>query len=256
MRKRTKKPSRLGSVSKRLEQLRSGKLQYADVVQEVRPILYERAVAFCERWKRKQTLLLPDDLVTWMELALERAVDEYDPEASNGNSLLTYVDVQVGRAAERQLREAAGWPEPDRSPVAEQVYTEDLRWTGKNKGSGGHEMQTGEYGVLAKAFQEQQQERGGIPNPEEWVLLCEALDELELMERERLAVLLPRLKGMGPKLVELIVEGHSLRSAALAIYQDKGLRLDFRLDSQQHADRVANVVSAKAREMARELFNT
>jgi len=226
------KVSTLDRFAELLLQLRAGEVTTTEVGTAMRSTLAARARYFHARSERdptrQQTLLEPDDLVTYMELALFRAVDKWDP--AHGVGIVPYVDYQVGRAAEKALLAAAKWPDPRRKPKAKQMYVEDVFMLEGEKGRGDKlEFLLNVYGVMEGVTAED-------------VLLVK-----ERRETRARAVLGALKEGFPRRVVTLVLQGYSINAAADAVYGDPSLRIEYGLDSQEHAREAARLVTKRVR---------
>lgn len=227
--------SSLVAVEASLHSLRNGELSLDGALAAAYPILFARAQWFCEQsWLGKaQTLLGPDDLVTEMSLELGRAVDRWDSRRCP--SLGHYCDVQVGRWAQRMLREAAGWPDSRRPDKPQVVYVDDLVQDNYLRESGAGSR-------LDALLQESVSTR--VETVEDALAHRQA-------QGPRLALLKEKLGNtMAGLLMEKVLEGLSIPDAARAIYANPKLRLRFRLDSETHAEKVGYNLAADVRMVA------
>jgi len=203
------RPSTLGSHHDLLLRLRAGDVSFEHAARDLRHALEVRARRFSRTWSwsgQTSAQVDVDDLVQEMLLELWRAVDRWDPKRRDRTgklvTIVRYVDGQIGRAATKRLRHAAGYPDPRRkTQPARRVHVEDI------VDVGGAEL----------AVQE---------------------DVAALRERAREVV--ARLDGIDRCVVELVVLGHTLAEAADQIYRDPDLRIAHRMDSEQDARRMVD----------------
>ncbi len=223
----------------------------------VRPVLAGRARFFHGRWQ--QTLHTQEDLLRMMELALWRAVDKWDPKLTP--NIVRYVDVQVARAAEKALRQAAGYPDERRSAPAVQVYIEDcMVGLGAQRSFFAHSRlneskgrKTARPGVLQERAGQRQ---NGSMFMEK--LLSDAVpdgfnqEQLVIRNQEgsrRLQALLKRYtEGFHRRLLLMVlVEGYTVDGAADAMFSSPRLRRVYQLQSREQARKVAHAVVVRVR---------
>lgn len=100
---------------------REGLATFDDVYREISPEVEDLARWFLSRWRCR--LNDAADLRQEIAIAVWRALDEWD--STRGVAIDAFVYVQAGRAAERRLAKAAGWPRKGRKPPATAVKWRD-----------------------------------------------------------------------------------------------------------------------------------
>lgn len=117
------------ATKKELLALRAGTLSFDDFARSARENVLGRARYFMRRW-RGQVLHDEEDLAQDALLAIWRAVDSWDPERRSRKGELVqitrYVDYHVGKALERKLRKALGWPAKGRREPAKRREVADI----------------------------------------------------------------------------------------------------------------------------------
>lgn len=115
-----------------LDQLRAGTLSFTRFAKAHNEHFRAWSMAVVRRrhCEHVMTWLGVDDLVQHALLACWRAVDQFDPtvvrKGGQAAQLHTYVACQVGRAIEREVKRAAGWPRKGRKRPAKQVDPHDV----------------------------------------------------------------------------------------------------------------------------------
>lgn len=195
-----------------LEDLRAGVVTFDFVARCLRGLLAQRAERFIRLWSWSgQTSIEVDDLVQEMLVGLWRAVDSWDPSRSG---IVRYVDSEIGRAAQKRLRQATGYPDPRRRDVARQVSVEQA------------------------ALERMADERGFAAHDHDDV---EAFDAAKRVEE-----LLNGLTGLDRHVVELVLQGATSEEVTLTIYADTEARIDYRMDSVPHARRMVGLALRRA----------
>lgn len=205
-------------------ELRAGKVPFARVAEAIRPKVERRAHFLLKQWRATQDLLAFEDLVQEMTLEVWRAVDRWDPARSE--DIARYVDVQVLQYANRELRRAAGWPDPRRGRLATRV------------GGDISEMVT-------------QRERADSLSFEVSSSMVEAADQEDAVDRARRASrVLARLPlGLMRHVVGLVLEGESLERAAGRIYEDPALRVEYQFETLADVQRAVRTAASRATSM-------
>lgn len=191
-----------------LEDLRAGHVTFDRVAVTVRDALHSRADRFLKAWGWSgQRSVDAEDLVQEMLVALWRAVDSWD---STRSTLVRYVDAQVGRAAQRRLRQTAGYPDPRRKPPARQS--------------------NGRLGFDPDSLE------------------CESTTspEADVIAARRAKSLINWLGGIERHVVELVIDGNTLDEATEVIYADPDARIDYQMDSVIHARQLVGLAMRRA----------
>lgn len=230
--KRKKSPSSFQQVADALLQLRLGEVGMEEVRPLVRQILKQRAMYFWRRWCTRQTLYGWDDLYSMGEIAVWRAVDTWDPQK---RPIADYVNCEVGRAMEKPLIAAAGYPDARRGEPALQIYFGDMEvstsngW--KSRGSyGGQEAMLTMDSLLRAREEIERDQHVQLERHQHAQAVCEGITD-----------------EFGRLVVRLVLEGYTIAGAATAMYGSKRLRVYYGLRNVQHAKKAAHAAAVRVR---------
>lgn len=220
--------------------LRAGEKSFDQVRRAVRPRLKVRAMYFSRKWR--QTLLVTEDVLSLMEVAMWRAVDSWDPTHPRAKALPEYVDCEMGRAAEVPLKQAAGWPDSRRSKPAQQVDAEEVRGeSGPRVTRGGSTRHIAVEPAIYRLAGSQ------VPRQH---------DLLEMRECAEL-VLATMEKGLPRKVVEMVLlEAYTVEGAADKLYSSLWTRRRYGFLNQKHARQMVAMAACRARKTAETIHAT
>lgn len=204
-----------------LDQLRAGTLSFTKFARAHTEHFRSWSMALVRRRHCEHVMswLGLDDLVQHALLACWRAVDSFDPTVvrkkdGQGVQLHAYVTCQVGRAIERELKRAAGWPRRGRRQPIRQVDARDMA-----KRMDGH------------AFS------NDVDDPVERLAHITGASVQPVASTRIYAAVVQSRFGNGLALDVTIgaLEGGSRREIAAAVYADPNRRRIYRLDCEQDA---------------------
>lgn len=219
-------------MERELLQLRAGAACLAELRHKLEPQLGSLATYWYRRYEGKQTLLECEDLVSMGEVAVWRAVDTWDPAR---RSIGDYVLCAVGRAMEKALKAAAGWPDPRRPAPALQVYFSDTKLAAGRDNSKYRDAEA--QGAVEHAISIM---RGHAPEPQQ---------EVDLQRKESALESLGTITdGFGKVVAELVLRGYTIGGAGSRIFESPRLRRYYGLRDLAHAQRAAHAAAVRVRQ--------
>lgn len=226
--------SNFKGIREDLLRLRAGELSLAKLRPHIRPVLKRLATYWHRRYEGRQTLLEREDLLSMGEVAVWRAVDTWDPAK---RPIEDYVLCEVGRAMEKPLKAAAGWPDPRRPAPALQVYFSNMRLPSRRDGATYRDAEA--QRAVEYALGLMRADAANAPPPQERDLerkeaameACESLSD-----------------DFGQVVAQLVLRGYTIQGAGAAMYGSKRLRRYFNLRDLAHAQRAAHAAAARVRQ--------
>lgn len=132
---------------------------------------------------------------------------------------------------EKELKRAAGWPDPRRPAPARQVYF--------SEGGKGGERSGGD--AAARRTERVMMEANGLP--------LRPAQEVRAEARERAVGAMQHLpEGLERHVVELVLRGYTVSGAAAMVYGSHRLRRYYGLRSLAHSERTVRAAAARAQQ--------
>jgi hypothetical protein len=230
------KVSRFKALAAVLLRLRRDEISMEEVRPQVRGILTGRALYFLNRWKERQTLYTFEDLYSMGEAAVWRAVDTWDP--AKHPHIEAHVDCEVGRAMEKPLKAAAGYPDPRRSDPALQVYFTDMSKPGR--GNGRYRGEYSDREATTTMDKLLRLDRGAASDVE--------LHNIDLERRQLALAACERVTDdFGRLVLQLVLKGYTISGAGEAMYASRRLRMYYGLRNREHARKAAHAAAVRVR---------